>query len=697
LGEGREYGEGTLGLERLTRFGLGRWKVMAAFAAIGLLGSFIVGMRQPARYRASCTVLIPGTPESTGLGGVSGGPRSFTGFFYYLHTQIKLISTRPVAQAAAARLSEKDRARLGSDPAGAILGGLSVERPQETLLLNICYVSKDRQLASAVANAVAEVFTESGLDRWRRAESGLAGELERRVERLEEMTAQRRRALAAMHDTGDGYGADEQSLEIAAGRAAEYRERVSACQIERIDLESQAKLVAGRAGSASELIAIPAVAADPAVGIIRRAIAQIEARGAVAAADFGPGSWERAEISKNLAHLRRRLDEAAAGAAGRLTSRLDLVREREKRLMELLAAAEGSMREIAVSLSRQESLSNEIAMLVGAREEAVKRRMGAELASRARVSGMQIVEPAGTAHRTGYTGLARSGLLGLLAGLLIGIGTAVLIEALDDRVRSPEELVEIVSEGLLGAIPRVEREGGRWEADLTPHLRPRSAGAEAAKGVRAQLVPLLAGGSKALVVTSPAPREGKSTVATMLAIVMAQTGRRTVLVDADMRRGRLHRSFELERSPGLSEYLAGEAGLHMVVRPTAAGDLSIIASGAATERAAELCESEEFGGLIERLKARHDFVIIDAPPVLPVADSIGLSLRADGVLVVVQSERTLRRPLARAVELLRRSGAALIGAVANDVRPSSSYYYDRKYGYGYRRQGYGRSERRAAQ
>lgn len=251
--------------------------------------------------------------------------------------------------------------------------------------------------------------------------------------------------------------------------------------------------------------------------------------------------------------------------------------------------------------------------------------------------------------------------LGVFLGLLAGAGALVARDRLDVRVRRPAELEQITGAAALGVIPAAE-----VLAEKTDLTGDRSAAAETLRKLRTNLrfvsvdKPL-----RTLVVTSPNEGEGKSTIATHLARLLADSGRPTILVDADLRRPRLAGHFGVDGGVGLTQVLVGEFDLDDAIRPLGRG-LTLLPAGAIPPNPSELVGSDRMRAVIDRLALDHT-VVIDAPPLLPVTDAGLLTAAADGALLVVQHGRTLRDQVALAVRNLEQVNGRLFGFVLNRV------------------------------
>jgi tyrosine-protein kinase Etk/Wzc len=281
----------------------------------------------------------------------------------------------------------------------------------------------------------------------------------------------------------------------------------------------------------------------------------------------------------------------------------------------------------------------------------------------------------------------RAVMLSALFGLALGLGLAVLLERLDTSVRSPDELVQRLDLNVLGMVPMIRLNGrrpaGAVAERLVSHVDPRSPVAEAYRSVRTNLAFARAGSRlHTIVLTSPGPSDGKSTTAANLAITFAQQGQRTLVVDADLRRAVLDKSFGVPRSPGLSEVLVGDVRLAEAVRATEIENLSVLPSGRMPPNPAELLGSSQMQRVLEEARAQFDVVLFDSPPLLAVTDAAILSTMVDGTLLVVRMGETAREAVRRAVGQLRAVRGRLVGAVLNDVDFRKGSVYG-QYGYYY--------------
>ena len=309
----------------------------------------------------------------------------------------------------------------------------------------------------------------------------------------------------------------------------------------------------------------------------------------------------------------------------------------------------------------------------------------AQISQGGETGGVRIIDEATVPNIPVSPQRKRAIILAACIGLLLGVFAAVVADRFDDSVQTPDEVRDRLQLAILGSIPRVgEMLFGRRPSDrfrLISHVEPQSLIAEAFRSLRTNIAFARAHHDlRTIVLTSPGPGDGKSTVACNLATTFAQQGQRTLLVDADLRRAVVNETFEIPRSPGLSDLLVGRARLADAVRGVDVPNLFVLVSGPFPPNPSELLGSPTMRDILEEAKGAFDMIVIDSPPVLAVTDASVLSSLVDGTIVVIRVGRTARDAVRRAVAQLRVVNGRVLGAVLNDVDFGSGVYYG---GYGY--------------
>ena len=284
--------------------------------------------------------------------------------------------------------------------------------------------------------------------------------------------------------------------------------------------------------------------------------------------------------------------------------------------------------------------------------------------------------------------------LAAFLGLLAGFGLAYLAELADHSFRTPEEIRRYLSLPVVGHIPFFrlkDQEGAQAAAGdtgLDPVLytvyHPKSQEAESFRGVRTSLFfSTRSEGFKVIQVTSPDTGDGKTTLAANLAVSIAQSAKKVLLIDADFRRPRIHKLFNIHTQQGLTSVIAGEAEPDNVIQPTAIPGLFALPCGPIPQNPAELLTLSHFGKVLAVLREKFDYVIIDTPPLLAVTDPCMVAPYVDAVMLTVRISKNVKPHASRAKEILATLGAKVLGVVVNGVGPDGGAYGYNNYRYGY--------------
>ena len=292
--------------------------------------------------------------------------------------------------------------------------------------------------------------------------------------------------------------------------------------------------------------------------------------------------------------------------------------------------------------------------------------------------------------------------VGGLLGSLAGFGLGCLVELADKTFHNPDEIMRHLNVPLIGHIPVITQgkrylvEGSTIEPTICTYHRPKSQTSEAFRAVRTALYFNTQGKQHSVIqVTSPTPGDGKSTLASNLAVSIAQSGKKVLLVDADMRRPRQHSVFGIEATEGFATVLSGRSAWRdCMYECDEIEGLILMPCGRKPQNPAELCSSPQVKELIEELRGEFDFVIIDTPPLLAVTDAGPIAARVDGVILTLRIKKNVRVGAERSTEMLRNIGANCIGLVVNGVGAQSGYgsqytYGAYRAGYSYNGYGYG--------
>jgi succinoglycan biosynthesis transport protein ExoP len=264
-------------------------------------------------------------------------------------------------------------------------------------------------------------------------------------------------------------------------------------------------------------------------------------------------------------------------------------------------------------------------------------------------------------------------MMGLILGLLGGIGMAFFVEYLDNTVKSPDDVEQKTGVSVLGIIPRMKEKGMGIERVVIEE--PTSPLGESYKALRTSLLLSKADHPpRSLLLTSAIPNEGKTATAVNVAVAMAMSGQKVLLIDGDLRRHQVHKIFNVPNVKGLSSYLAGVSDSDIVV-PTEVANLSLITPGPTPPNPSELMSSTRMEKLIGEMTEKFDLVMFDSSPILTVSDSLVISRYVDASILVVRAGKTTYDMARRALRMLDDVNATMLGLVLNDFDEKRSGYY----------------------
>jgi succinoglycan biosynthesis transport protein ExoP len=552
------------------------------------------------------------------------------------------------------------------------LGGLHIEQLRTTRIFEITYTAADPVFAQRAANALAMQYIAQSKDirgeATQEANDYLSQALEQQRQKLNDSEAK----LADYKVSHNAVALDDKVNTVSA-KLADISARLTTAQLDTIDKGATYEGLRKVQDDREKLAAHPSILSNPDIQQLKNALNALQAQKARDAVTHG---------EKMLAGI---------NAQQKLYLAEDRVVEAAQNEYELAKGKEASYRQ-QYDAQNTETLSldkkgADYAMLQ--REEASNKALYDNLLSRVKETGVSgqfkgsnitIVDPAETPRYPSSPNISRDLSIAFLEGLVLAFGLAFGFEYLDSRIKTPDELKQALNLPFLGIVPRVDvkptgNEGLLITADLPPGF------GEAMRAVRTAVIFSSADeGARAIVVTSTAPGEGKTLISTNLAVALAQADQRTLVIDGDMRRPRVHAVFGRAQEPGLSNVLVGTARMSDAVRMTQIPNLYVLPSGHIPPNPAELLGSTRYLDALEELRQQFDWIIIDAPPVMAVTDAAILSNSATGVVFVVGAEMTSKRNAAAAVEHLQAARAKFIGAVLNRVDlKRHAYYYSPYY------------------
>ncbi|MDQ3604890.1 MAG: polysaccharide biosynthesis tyrosine autokinase, partial [Gemmatimonadota bacterium] len=374
-------------------------------------------------------------------------------------------------------------------------------------------------------------------------------------------------------------------------------------------------------------------------------------------------------------NLRTTIQELRGRTIPQLTTALiQRLAAQERQLGGQIAGAERELQEIPARTIEESRLRREVQIQDNLYNTLQARYEEARLAEASAIPDVRVLDPAVAPQAPSRDQAPRVLLMAFLASFGTAVGSAVLLGQVDKRFRYPEQATHELGLAILGAVP-----GMGANAENDPEKAAQML--EAFRSIRLNIAYSYgAAGPVIVAVSSPNSGDGKSFIASNLALSYAEAGHRTLLVDGDIRQGDLHRTFRTDRRPGLTDYLAGDVDENSVIRATNHANLSFIASGTRDRRGPELLGSGLTGRLFAALKNRFEVIIVDTPPLSAGVDPFVLGTATGHMVLVLRSGETDRKLAAAKLETLDQLPIRLLGAVLNDIRAEGAYLY---YAYDY--------------
>jgi succinoglycan biosynthesis transport protein ExoP len=685
---------------------LHRWKILIFIGAC-VLATVIVSSRLVPLYEATATIDIDRqTPP--GIIGEEAARSSLSDADQFLATQVKLIQSDSVLRPVALRyklLNDVD-AQTGSDSAKLaarqdapiVLKSLKVVRPPNTYLLLVNYRSADPHLAADVANAITQSYIMHAFDLRFRASSSLATFMEKQIEELHAKMERSTGALVVFEKELNVINPEEKTS-ILSSRLLQLNTEYTNAQADRVRKEAESLSVGD-----NSMEAALASAQGESLRKLQEHLNEVQEKFAQVGGQYGANHPEYRKAAAQVAEVQRLLEKTRENIAGRVNVGHREAVSREEMLKAAVAETKSEFDKLNARSFEYQQLKREAEGDKKLYEELVRRIKEAGINASFQNSSIRLADPARPPVKTVFPDITLNTLLALVFSSLLSIGGAVLHDVLDNTVRSAEDVSRVLNLAMLGTLPAVKNWSKRLSAVITNGNKlgsgPIVAGAheeqaiaaytEAMRTLRNNI--LLADFDRRLrtiMVTSPSPAEGKSTIAAHLAIAHAEQGKKTLLIDGDLRRPSVHRKFGFSPSAGLSSVLLEEVKWPQVLfKPEGLPTLDILPAGPASHRASEMI-GPGMVDLLDEISQEYDLVILDAPPLLGFAEALQMSTSVDGVLVVARAGETNRKAITSLVATLNRLRVSVLGLVLNEVKrdTSDSYYYYGHYGKYYQAEG----------
>lgn len=697
---------------------------LGAFALAGLVGAIVISLVQTPIYRVRTSLQIqgPNYPEiKTGESGDASG--GYSSPESYMETQVKLLQSESLLEDVVDKLKLHAQKPSGwrvlvtgvrhifapkSTPLAErdellrqIERNLTVRTSGNSRLLEVLYESPDPRVGADFANTLVSEFIQlSQEERWKSAQ-GTADWL---TSHLDQMKGQLESSEKQLQDYAQqsGLAITSEKENPAENRLKELLDELSKAQADRI--EKQARFEETQKKSTDSL---PEVLQDATVRDYRQKLADLQRQYAELSATLTPEHYKVQRVQAQIDALKSEMQKEHGNVLTGLRNSYAAALRRERLLMEAHANQEKIVEDQSGKAIHYDTLKRDVDSNRRLYEMMLQRVKEASLTAAMRDSNAIVVDRARPPLKPYRPSLPMNSAIGLFGGIFLGFGFVLVRERIDRRISAPGEAQVFLGLPELGVIPAdefslpsgvLDRLHPRRAAPLPPQRGPKSPLGDCpelatwkrkpsllAECARTTLTSILLPGNDAdtpriIVLTSPRAADGKTTVACNLSIAMAEIGRKVLLIDGDLRRPRLHKVFGKTNDWGLSDTLVGNSSLESVplsqlVRETEVSGLYLLPGGQSGATPSNLFYSPRMSRLLQRLRNEFDMVMIDAPPMIHLADARVLGRLSDGVILVVRSGQTTTDSAMFASQRFAEDGTRVLGTVLNSWDPRTTERY----------------------
>jgi len=685
--------------------------VVLAILAVGVTGSVLYTMRQPKIYAATTTVVVnPQAPRVLGSDQdavIELGAGSYWSNQEYYNTQVDIMTGFPLVRTTVIKKlgdeplylklmpREKfpglsDEARI--DEAAELLKGMmAAAQNRESRIIGITVRHTDKDLAVILANEHARSYLAATLAKRTLGADKSSKFLATELDVAEKALRDSEQRLYEFKDKNDIISVSlEDKQSILAADITRYSGALGDNRIRRIEMGSLRKRALALKGDAvleSPVFALAANAAQ--VEVLKQTYVEQKQKFLEVQEQFGPKSTPYLEQQKKVADLYTQLEAEARRAMRELDERYQAALSAESSL----GVEVERLKKEALALGPLQVEYGRLVRTQKADEENYTRLTGrlhsSEQEGRNEQTNVDEHEYARAAYQV-YPRMKVNVALAVIASLMLGIGLSFLLDYLDRTIKSADDVERVVGAPLLGVIPVVadvptgDSPQAQRERDLYVFANPTSRAAECCRSIRTNILFSAADRPmKVITVSSPRPREGKTTTTIYMGTTMAQSGQRVLLIDTDLRRPRLHKSLGVSKNRGLTNLILGDAEIDDVIKTTDIPNLFVLPCGPQPPNPAELLLTKKFTQVLADLASRFDRILLDSPPVLAVTDAVVLSRLSDGVMLIAQAGKTHLADVSHAARQFKDVEATILGVIMNDMdisdRRYGGYYY---YAYG---------------
>ncbi len=667
-----------------------RWTVLAVFLLALALAALQAFTATPI-YQATVQILIERQPPR--VLETQNQPYDVYSSEEFYQTQYKLLESRALAKRAADKIGLKNRPpfvkefaelptdadqrtrqRLEESLVDAVIKDLEVEPVRSSSLVNVSFSSPDPKFAADMANTLGQAFIEQSLDLRFAASQEAAQWLEKKL-------AEARKKMEESETKLNQYKRDhnivalEDKESITAQKLEQLNKELVTAQTRRMETETRFKEVeAGRP--------IADLMNNPLIQTLKGEEAKLITEQSELSKKYGVDHPRMIQINQELAANRNKIGAEMAVVKQTIQNEYSMAKAQEANLKKALEEQKSVTQDKGDVGIQYGVLLRDVETNRALYENMLKSLKTTTATENVPATNIRIVYPALIPETPVYPRKLRTMAVATGLGLFLGVALALLLEGLDTTLKTPEEVEEVLGIPSLAMIPRIDMPANPGEApELVVYHGDQPLASEAYRVLRTSILFSSPGQApRSLLITSTMPMEGKTLTTANLATAMAKAEGDVLLIDADLRRPTLHKLLNVEREPGLSNFLVGETD-ELPIVATMVPHLFLMPAGAIPPNPSELLGSERMQDLLNRTRERFVRTILDSPPLVSVTDAAILSTLVSGVLLVIKAEQVPRKAARDATNHLLELHAHLLGAVLNNVPLHRDSYYYRHYKY----------------
>ena len=580
----------------------------------------------------------------------------------------------------------KEDLRIDSPLVVPFMNRIDIDPIEGTRLVDVSFRAMDPVLAARTVNETVKAYIDLNMDsRLKATQDAILWLNERVHEEQKEVETAEIAMLLYKEKEGIIAGFSENTANITARNLADLNSQVVQAEAQRVEAETRYQQAVELEKDPEMIGSIQEVINNELIQEIRKKEITLYNRVSELSKKYGKNHPQMQAITSELADMEFQRENEIKRVINSIRNQYKLAVAKEESLKKAFAKLKKESLEMNKKAIKYRILQRKAESSKQLYDLLVKRFEETSLVEEIKTGNIRIVDkavvPKAPINSSGSSRLRNF----ILLGLILGIGFAFFLEYLDNTIKMPDDVKSHLHIPYLGLVPAFTKNGefDGIPPDLVTLHSPKSNASESFRGIRTNIIYSSADSPpQVILISSAGPTEGKTACASNIAVTMAQSGTKVVLLDCDMRRPRLHNVFNVQRNKGISSYLVGTSELKDVIFTTPFKNLDIIPCGPIPPNPSEILGSKKMRHLLEKLRKEYQRIVIDSPPIMAVTDSVVMAPLADGVLMVIRVGDTPRQVIQNGLSQLQTVNAHLLGAVLNGVEMGKdSYYYQYYYYY----------------